>query len=132
MAITADPTLDDGTDTVELLFENDFNDNPQVRVAEQEIAGGSSDKTSHMGEGNDKITGTILIAKDGTEYNGSPVNDIDTIEDKLKEWATNGTELTYTEDDGSTTRNMLLTVDFDKPRNITPNMIRANVTLTEA
>lgn len=130
MAIVANPTLSDGTDTLELQME-DHSYNPNARIASQEIVGGKGDKISGMGRGNKEITGTIVIHR-GTPVNGSSANDIDNVEELLEYWAEENVELTYTEDDGTTTWQALINVDFDKNRDITPNLIRANITIIEA
>lgn len=130
MAIIANPTLSDGQDELELQME-DFNYNPNARIAEQEIVAGEGDSTSGMGRGNKKITGTVVVHKD-TPINSSSAGDIDNAEDLLEKWAENNTELTYTEDDGSTTWKALIKVDFDKNRDITPNLIRGNIEIVEA
>lgn len=130
MAIVANPTLSDGTDTLELQME-DFNFNPNARVAQQEIVGGQGDKTSGMGRGNYIISGTVVIHK-GTPINSSAAGDIDDAEDLLTEWAEENTVLTYTEDDGSTTWQCMIRVDFDKPRDVTPVLIRGNIEIIEA
>jgi len=130
MAIVANPTLSDGNDTLELQME-DHSYNPNARIAKQEIVGGQGDKVSGMGRGNKKITGTIVIHKD-TPVNGSSAGDVDTVEELLEYWANESVELTYTEDDGTSTFQAIINVDFDKNRDITPNLIRANITIIEA
>lgn len=130
MAIIANPTLSDGQDTLELQMESHKYD-PNARVAEQEITGGKGDKTEGMGRGNKRITGTVVLHK-GTPINSTRADDIDNAEDLLEKWAEDNVELTYTEDDGSTTWKALIKIDFDKNRDLTPNIIRGNIEIVEA
>jgi len=98
----ATPKISDGTDTIELNFDGDYNGplaepkRPTLNVPKK-----AGNPRQDLGRGNKVIEGAINIT-DRTQLNGSNAGDPDNVADKLQSWHNNATQLTWTDEDGNT------------------------------
>jgi len=122
------PTLSDGTDTIELWF----NDSPDIDVGDKkkaklEILGADGNRIQRLGTGNKTFSGDVNLVP-VVQYNGSDLVNPKTGRDKLEEWYNAEKDLTYTDRYGDT-----YTVDLDSlsfnPEVSTDKRIQVTLTL---
>lgn len=130
MSISNTPELEsqETGNKVPLYFEDDKTDGFRDDDIDQEVPKRDGDLIQDMGSGSRTITGTIKITP---SMYGSGIDDF---EDELIAMAGEDQPLIYHEDDGSSTFKCKLRIQqgsFNKGSDITPNMIKASITIKE-